>query len=108
MGKVVIGVIVLLAVAIALSVPGSVYAKIGGGDIVFKLSGAANVTYSHDFHVGTKGLKCNNCHYKIFTTVEGHKKHSMEDMQKGESCGACHDGKTAFGIKGNCDKCHAK
>ena len=29
----------------------------------------------------------------------------MADMEKGKSCGACHDGKTAFDVK-SCITCH--
>ena len=32
----------------------------------------------------------------------------MKEMQKGKSCGACHNGKTAFSVKGDCTKCHKK
>jgi c(7)-type cytochrome triheme protein len=27
-------------------------------------------------------------------------------MEKGRSCGACHDGKAAFSVKANCASCH--
>ena len=30
----------------------------------------------------------------------------MGDMEKGKSCGACHNGKDAFSSSGDCDKCH--
>jgi c(7)-type cytochrome triheme protein len=30
----------------------------------------------------------------------------MKQMEKGKSCGACHDGKKAFSVKGECAKCH--
>jgi c(7)-type cytochrome triheme protein len=30
----------------------------------------------------------------------------MPDMEKGKSCGACHDGKSAFTSSENCEKCH--
>jgi c(7)-type cytochrome triheme protein len=32
----------------------------------------------------------------------------MAEMEKGKSCGACHDGKTAFATTANCAKCHKK
>jgi c(7)-type cytochrome triheme protein len=31
----------------------------------------------------------------------------MADMQKGFSCGACHNGTRAFSVKANCSRCHA-
>jgi c(7)-type cytochrome triheme protein len=30
----------------------------------------------------------------------------MSDMDKGVSCGACHNGKEAFASSGDCAKCH--
>ncbi len=32
----------------------------------------------------------------------------MKQMQQGKSCGACHNGKKAFSVKGDCVKCHKK
>jgi len=31
---------------------------------------------------------------------------TMEQMEQGASCGACHDGGTAFTVKENCETCH--
>lgn len=31
---------------------------------------------------------------------------SMAGMETQKSCGACHDGKSAFTVKENCEKCH--
>jgi c(7)-type cytochrome triheme protein len=30
----------------------------------------------------------------------------MSDMEKGLSCGLCHNGKDAFAVTANCQKCH--
>jgi c(7)-type cytochrome triheme protein len=104
MGKLIVsGVLVLLLVPLA------AWGKIGGGDITFHPSGAGNVLYSHDFHVGKLGLKCTECHSKIFImSVQANAKRTMADMQRGLSCGACHNGKRAFDVKSqsNCAKCH--
>ncbi len=83
------------------------WGRVGGGDITFSVSGAANVVYSHDEHFTKFKITCSSCHYRIFTTVAQHKKATMEDMQNGHSCGACHNGTSAFDVKGNCIKCHA-
>ena len=45
---------------------------------------------------------------RLYITKEKHKKVTMAQMQKGQSCGACHNGKRAFDVKGNCDNCHKK
>jgi len=91
---------------LALLAPSMAWGKIGGGDIVFHQDGAANSTFSHEAHVGKAGLKCKDCHPAIFQMAEGYKKATMADMEKGQSCGACHNGKRAFAIKGGCAKCH--
>jgi c(7)-type cytochrome triheme protein len=31
----------------------------------------------------------------------------MTEMEGGRSCGACHDGNTAFTVGENCETCHA-
>ena len=30
----------------------------------------------------------------------------MADMEKGKTCGACHNGNKAFTVAGNCGNCH--
>jgi c(7)-type cytochrome triheme protein len=66
------------------------------------------VKYPHAPH--TEWLTCANCHPAIFplgrqavtSTVI-----NMAKIRRGEYCGACH-GKVAFGIDGECARCHAK
>ena len=94
----------VITVLLATSV---LWAKVGGGDIIFRMKGAADAVFSHDGHV-TKGLKCTDCHYVLYATVEKHSKATMAEMQKGRSCGACHNGQKAFDVKANCDRCHKK
>jgi c(7)-type cytochrome triheme protein len=95
---------VLLAVLITASF---VYATVGGGDVLFEAKGAGNVTFSHDTHVGM-GKQCIECHDSLYVTKARHKKVSMKEMGKGQSCGACHNGKKAFAVKENCKTCHKK
>ena len=82
-----------------------VYAVVGGGDIKFEPKSAANVTFSHDTHVGM-GKQCIECHDSLYVTKAKHKKVSMAEITKGQSCGSCHNGKQAFAVKGNCKTCH--
>jgi c(7)-type cytochrome triheme protein len=84
------------------------YATVGGGDVTFEVKSAGNVVFSHDNHVGGVSLKCTDCHDSIYVTKEKHKAASMAQMQKGKSCGACHNGKKAFDVKANCNNCHKK
>lgn len=52
------------------------------------------------------GLKCKDCHPTLFKMKKGDKL-TKADMKAGKSCGACHDGKKAFGLT-ECAKCHKK
>ena len=54
-----------------------------------------------------KSLKCNACHTAVFKMKKGDMKITMADMKAGKNCGACHDGKKAFGTD-DCTKCHKK
>jgi c(7)-type cytochrome triheme protein len=100
-------IIAAVAISLALLFSSIAFAKVGGGDIVFEVK-KEKVTFSHDSHVKTSGLACQECHDKLFVTKAKHKKASMADMGKGKSCGACHDGKRAFSVKSNCGNCHQK
>lgn len=97
---------VLTVLAVMLAASSITWAKIGGGDIVFHVKDRENAIFSHDLHVGIKGLKCNECHYRLYSTVAQHTKATMADMERGVSCGACHNGQRAFSVKGDCNRCH--
>lgn len=73
-------------------------------EIPFVIKNAGELTFSHTFHVAM--FKCDDCHNQIFATGTKSKHYSMAEMEKGKSCGACHDGKTAFTVASNCGKCH--
>jgi c(7)-type cytochrome triheme protein len=87
---------------------GSVLAVVGGGDITLKGGKSGDVIFSHDAHVSSAGIGCKECHDKLYLDTKQHKKVTMAEMQKGKSCGACHNGKRAFSVKGNCTTCHKK
>lgn len=61
------------------------------------------VVFSHRVH----GTSCNMCHPKIFVKKSNSNHVSMKAMERGQSCGACHNGRTAFSVKGDCVTCHA-
>jgi c(7)-type cytochrome triheme protein len=73
------------------------------GIITFKNDGG-EVKFSHEFHLGM--YKCADCHTKLFPFKAGAQHTAMGGMEQGKSCGACHNGKDAFTVKENCDKCH--
>lgn len=74
------------------------------GTIIFKTSGG-EASFSHEFH--TQTYKCADCHTRIFPFKAGALKATMNDMESGKSCGACHNkGKDAFSVQDDCGKCH--
>lgn len=84
------------------------FARVGGRDITFKIKNAGDVVFSHDSHVSSAGLQCTDCHDSLYITTAKHRTVTMAQMQKGRSCGACHNGEKAFSVKGDCDTCHQK
>jgi c(7)-type cytochrome triheme protein len=86
---------------------GAQVARVGGGEIVFDLEDASPARFSHDIHVAKADLKCQACHPKLWTTRQKHRPVTMALMgTRRTSCGACHDGKRAFSVAEDCDKCH--
>jgi c(7)-type cytochrome triheme protein len=61
------------------------------------------VTFEHTKHLA-RGAKCADCHPKLFAMKKGGAKLAMESMGDGATCGACHNGKKAFGVTDG-DKC---
>jgi len=61
-----------------------------------------------------KGLKCEDCHTKIFPMKwpgkEGAAVIRMADITEGRFCGKCHNGSRAFKAAdtANCSRCHKK
>ena len=78
--------------------------KCHAGDILYKEADAGDVTFPHSAHIEAFG--CDSCHPDLFKAERGKNKATMEEMEKGKSCGACHDGSTAFGVAEACDSCH--
>jgi len=86
-----------------------------GGNIVFHVVDRKqkySVLYKHEAHLGA-GIKCDECHTKIFEKKLGANKFRMKDVTQGKFCGACHTDKpaadiqhAAFPPKKNCQKCH--
>lgn len=74
------------------------------GDILYEDENNGNVVFPHTAHIDMFG--CDECHPDLFKPKRGFNKASMADMENGESCGACHDGATAFGVAEDCESCH--
>ncbi len=73
-------------------------------DILFKEEETGDVTFSHDAHTAMFG--CRECHPDLFTPGKGNPRVTMDQMAEGASCGACHDGSTAFSVEEDCENCH--
>ena len=99
---------VVLTVAIAIAFIGSAMAVPPGKTVEYAGGGAGKVVFDGKAHAD-KGLKCNDCHTKIFPMKKG-TKIAMADMNAGKTCGECHNGTKAFASKdaANCGKCHKK
>ncbi len=89
--------------------PGQSSAVGSGKVLIWKGGGAGQVVFSGKEHA-EKGYGCDDCHTKLFEKKKGSAAMTMAAMNKGEFCGACHDGKTAFGTedKAKCNECHGK
>ena len=88
----------------AFSVSGNCLTCHDVGDILFKDKDAGDVTFPHSSHI--EMFSCDECHPDLFKAERGANKATMEDMENGEFCGACHDGDTAFNVAEDCDSCH--
>lgn len=73
-------------------------------EIEFKAKGVTDAQFSHKFHLNA--YNCKDCHTKVFPYKSGVKKLSMADMEQGKGCGVCHNGKDAFSVAADCDRCH--
>jgi c(7)-type cytochrome triheme protein len=66
------------------------------------------VVFRHETHVELAGGKCTGCHPAPFRMLRPVRTTSHEEMDARGTCGACHDGKAAFGARdeNNCAICH--
>jgi c(7)-type cytochrome triheme protein len=82
----------------------------GPADFEFAGGAQGKVVFSHEKHTA-KNPQCTACHTKLFKMAKGQRSAlKMADMNNGQACGSCHDGKTAFSVKdaADCAKCHKK
>ncbi len=100
---------VILVILIAVAFVGNVMAVPGGKSVEFAGGDKGKVVFDGKAHAD-KGLKCNDCHPKVFQMKKGSSKITMADINAGKFCGECHNGTKAFkaGDEANCAKCHKK
>jgi c(7)-type cytochrome triheme protein len=99
--------ILTTAAALLVGLAASQAMAVSAGKSVEWKTSMGTVTFKGDDHAG-KGLKCNECHTKIFKMKKGSTQMKMADINQGKYCGECHNGKRAFKPAGNCAKCHKK
>ncbi|MEW6739741.1 MAG: cytochrome c3 family protein [Nitrospirota bacterium] len=99
----------VLAILIAVVFVGSAMAVPAGKTSEYAGGPMGKVVFDGKSHAD-KGLKCNDCHTKIFQMKKGVVKITMADMNAGKNCGECHNGTKAFKSSdaANCAKCHKK
>lgn len=100
---------IVLAVLISIVLVGNVFAVAPGKTVEYAGGAQGKVIFDGKTHAD-KGLKCNDCHTKIFQMKKGSFKMTEADHGTDKYCGACHDGKKAFAMKdaASCAKCHKK
>jgi len=79
-------------------------------DIAYPHAGHPDSTvfFSHRSHVEFAGNLCTGCHPAAFRMLTRSPAPRHGDMNAGGSCGLCHDGKQAFGVRDTsaCLSCH--
>lgn len=99
----------LLVVIAAAAFSASAIATPPGKTVEFAGGPMGKVVFDGKVHAD-KGLKCNDCHTKIFQMKKGADKMTMAAINKGQFCGTCHNGSKAFKTSDpkNCKTCHKK
>ena len=97
-----------LILVIMVAFAGSGFAVPPGKVVDYAGGSEGKVIFDGKTH-GDTGLKCTDCHTKIFPMKKG-TKITMAEMNEGKYCGVCHNGKKAFKSSegANCEKCHKK
>jgi c(7)-type cytochrome triheme protein len=72
-------------------------------EITYKVKETGPTLFSHKVHLAVAG--CGTCHPKVYSPNQKNRRVGMAAMEKGKSCGACHNSKQAFSVK-ECSKCH--
>jgi c(7)-type cytochrome triheme protein len=72
-------------------------------ELTFPTKDISPARFSHKSHLATYG--CKVCHPKLYPLKRGNPV-GMAAMEKGKSCGTCHNGKSAFPVTASCGYCH--
>ncbi len=93
-------------VVLTLGLVGRAGAVPPGLTVEFDGKGEGKVTFAGAKHTGP-GMHCSNCHLAIFD-VSRSSQITRADHTTRQYCFVCHDGKTAFAARGQCERCHAE
>jgi len=97
---IIVGFLISVAIPALAIPPGTTYE--------FTKSPMGKVIFDGNTHP-MKGIMCDGCHPAIFQQKKGTAQIKFADHEAGQKfCFACHNGKKAWGIKDNCNKCHIK
>jgi c(7)-type cytochrome triheme protein len=105
---------VVVIAALALVTAASAQSKMPNlpGPYTFAQTGDSpgKVTFNHASHVDESAPSCTSCHPKVFSILKAGapadgKPITHAAMDKGQSCGMCHNGKKSFGFD-DCSLCH--
>jgi c(7)-type cytochrome triheme protein len=98
----------VLALLITVAFAGTAFAVSSGKTVEYAGGSIGKVVFDGKIHA-EKGLKCTDCHTKIYQMKKGPAV-TMAEINTGKSCGACHNGAKVFKTSdpANCGKCHKK
>ena len=100
--------VTFLALLVTVAFVGNAFAVASGKTVAYADGANGKVTFDGKVHAD-KGLKCSDCHPKLFPMKKG-SWFKMADLNAGKACGTCHNGEKAFKTNdnANCTKCHKK
>ena len=80
-------------------------------DVTYSLAVGADsaVVFSHRTHVALAANRCTACHPQTFRILSPTTRVAHREMNSGQLCGSCHDGRQAFGVRDSaaCSSCHS-
>ena len=98
------GRVMFTVLLVLLFIPAALPAVPPGQIITWEDGAQGRVKFEGDEHA-EKGYKCEACHPSLFQMKKASAKITMAALDKGQFCGHCHNGKTAFATD-NPEKCH--
>ena len=103
---------IMFLVLAGLALSGGGVAQAAQGDLVFERNGEVEggsafppALFRHWVHRAR--YRCYVCHPAPFAMEQGANAVSMDNINQGQYCGACHNGRAAFSVEfKNCARCH--